>query len=220
MLLSVLFLATSASADFTQTAQFGAANCAGAPSTLSAQNLGCSSIGSGLYRAISCANASFGFMNVYSTSDCTGAASASTVMNGLTWGCSTSGASSTQLSCVSGAWSAPRNSLAVINYPSSPSCPQTTPADNAVSYTTDTCLSFGSASARATCNSSTYTLTTFSSSDCSGASTPSSGDIGCAASGGQGVSVYQCSTSGAPSSTIALAAIALMLVAATTTSAL
>ena len=220
-LLSAL-LAVTANADYLQRAQFGAAACAGSPLSRSVEFLGCTSAGSSQYRAMSCINSSFGFVKYYATTDCSGAASASSVINGLTWGCDSGSSSSAQVSCVSGTWSAPSSSVTIINYPSSPTCPQTTPADSATSYIKDTCLSVGgSTSGRVTCSSSSYLITTYPSSDCSGVgSTVQNGSIGCTTmGGGQGVSVAQC-TSGASSSSIAFAAIALVLVAVTSASAM
>ena len=216
-------LAAVVNADYLQVAQFGSAGCAGSPITRNAQMImGCVSAGSGFYRALSCTNSTWGVSNIYSTSTCTGAIAGSSVINGFNWGCTSSGSQSSEGTCVTGTWSAPAASLVVINYPASPACPQTTTADNAVSYSTSSCLAFGTTSARAACTSSSYTLTSFTSTDCSGTGTQTSaGSTGCALAtgGGQGVSVYQCTTSGASSTSFAFASIALMLVVAASTAA-
>lgn len=229
-MLSAVLLALSAAAvnaDYIQSAQFGSANCAGTPLARSVSFLSCQSAGSGFWRAVACTNSTWGVVNFYTTSTCTGPAATSpapSVINGFSWGCSASGSQSSEGTCVTGAWAAPASSLAVVNYPNSPVCPVNTSADNAIAYSVGSCLSFGSASVRASCTSSSYSVTSFPSADCSGSGTAATGSIGCApntgSSGSQpGVSVYQC-TSGASSASIAFASIALMLVAAASASAL
>jgi hypothetical protein len=230
-MLSAVLLALSAaavSADYIMVSQYSAANCAGAAAVRNAQQLGCQPAGSGFWLAVGCINSTWGVINYYTTDSCTGPIATSpapAIINGFPWGCSSSGSQSSQGTCVTGTWAAPASSVAISNYPNTPACPVAAgvSASSALSYTAGTCIPFGSGTVKATCTSSSYTTTQFSSADCSGTgSTLATGSLGCGpnpVSGQQGVSVAQC-TSGASSASIAFASIALMLVAAASASAL
>ena len=129
---------------------------------------------------------------------------------------------------MSGAWAPPASSVSLLNYPATPACPVAAgaSASTALAYTVGTCITMGSsASIKATCSGTSYTVTQYGVADCSGSGTPTTGSLGCGANpasgqpGVTGVSVSQC-TSGASSASIAFASIALMLVAAASASAL
>ena len=215
--LGVLALAASSvNADFVKTQVFSNPNCAGSPVTVSGTLLNCVPVdSSGLYRSVSCTGSNSGNTIFYTTSDCTGTPASTSPINSFSSCQSQSGASS-QTTCATGNWVALASSVTSVNYPSSPSCPQTTIAESASSVSTGLCLIGSGNSFRYTCTSSTYSFNTYSSSDCSGsiASTNSFG-LGCASAStaSTGVNVVQC-TSGTSSSTLALASIVLMIVAA------
>ena len=101
------------SADFTQTTLYTTTDCSGSSSAKIFNNIGCSSVGSGLWATVSCTSSTAATLNVFANAQCTGTSTPSTLPIGST--CSPGSGTSTQQVCVTGAFAAP-NGVVITSY--------------------------------------------------------------------------------------------------------
>lgn len=225
---AALALLVGAQADyFTQTFHNGA-GCTGSVFQRSASFIGGCTPSGTFSTAFTCVNSSFGVLNIYPSATCSGTPTPSMV-NGINWGCSDIGSSTTSnVVCVTGAYSPPINNSRLSTFYQGATCASSAAvtagavAQSASSGATGVCVQSFTQSSITTCNATASTASLYTSADCSGAiafnfTLP----LGCTADA-NGATVVSCTGSGASSgaaATTLTAAAAVLLAAASAASA-
>ena len=108
----LLALVAGATADYLKTTTTTSTTCSGTTLMTSYSNVaGCYLITSGYYGQLTCTNTSYGVMNIYTSSSCSGTAASSSAVTSSPYGCTSTGFSGSFLSCVSGNYSAPTTGI-------------------------------------------------------------------------------------------------------------
>ena len=177
---------------------------------------GCMPVSGGnMFSKPMCLNSSYGVMNYYSASGCSGTAASSSPISGFSWGCTSYiiNSMSIQGSCVTGDYTAPTSGLIQKfdykdAYPQTCPVPVTSKPNQIAVAQTGMCLPFvalGNKGFKYSCFNSTHlAYTEYGTPDCTGtAASITYGKLGCSIDQ-YGATVSSCATSGAASISVAL----------------